>query len=128
MRDQKSFSNNKNFYTCRLFSPITSFLLLAVFNCTIKTCNHNSKISSFLPKFRFLSPLPDLKSTPISPKFCTLYFLVGVSFFITAHLDFKKNYKKLSTLYSAHAAVEDPEFENTDLHLILGTVIYHLFS
>ena len=74
--------------------PSTAILLLAMSKLLLLSLHTSTlKIAPFLPKFEFLLPRRNLKSTPISLKFCTRQFFMHVPLFITSHLDFEKKVK-----------------------------------
>ena len=99
-RDLKASYQYKISFRMMICRPSTAILLLArlkIFLFSLHTLA--LKIAPFLPKFEFLSPRPNLKSTPnpILLKLCTRRFFMHVPLFITSHLDFEK--KKTKTIH-----------------------------
>ena len=85
--------------------PSTAILLLAklkIFLFLLHTLT--LKNASVLPKFEFLPPRRNLKSTPNSLKFCTRHFFMHVPLFITSHLNFETKSQKRYTLLPRVAA------------------------
>ena len=102
-RDLKSSYQYKISFRMMFCRPSTAILLLAklkIFLFLLHTLT--LKNASVLPKFEFLPPRRNLKSTPNSLKFCTRHFFMHVPLFITSHLNFETKSQKRYTLLGSH--------------------------
>ena len=98
-RDLKASYQYKISFRMMICRPSTAILLLArlkIFLFSLHTLA--LKIAPFLPKFEFLFPRPNLKSTPNFAKILHTSFFMHVPLFITSHLDFEKKSRKRYTL------------------------------